>query len=307
MPGPTPTDPDPPAFVFPERDELRRWRGVYCVPGAIPDVLPHGGRIWTPAFGTYAPDVQDRILWWLRDSGYKQIELLYRGLSYKNHYDALAPDPARFARDLERAWRGGTYPVACVTTEQVSFEENVRALRELVAPDSPARPWLKIIMLGYEHNGYLSEDQTYELVDIIDQAGLGALVYFHFTPKHAAPGANEKESWRRYIDPDTGRRKVAGILYQDDRWGEPDYPRLIQERLLDFTVRFGCGHNEWPTGFDTVAFELGTSKTYRDEMPFSWAVMLGAAALETPHGLVHYEGHDYDVPPINGFGDGGPV
>lgn len=276
---------------FPPRDALRTFRcdiaGMH-----LPDITAYGATevVFTDIYPAYPPEIRRKIREQTHAHGYTHLVFSpkggYRGL-YPNFNFIDRPDD--FRAILREVWDDGLIPVVFLIPDDISPVTMDEIKRKLTPFLDKTKDLIRVAATGWEINGWMSADvMTQSAIWLRSQLEPETLLYIHFTPEHAAGCDTDgcESTWWRSM---TG--VLNGIFYQDDRRDEA----ALQDRLSDFTQRFGSGFHGWPTGFDTVAFEYSAYWEVNHGYPESFGQALGAAALRTPGPV-----------PVRGFCDGGP-
>lgn len=217
--------------ALPPLPDLDVWRGAFIIPDALPGqptfldkhgderLMGDGKRIWTPAFGAYSEDWQDRILtrWGWR----KYTHFVYNTASpngvYHDDYPATADDPTRARRDLLKIRRAGFIPV-CPAFDDTLIDEPLRSFTENA-------DLIPICFPMWEMNGPFGgdTDRINRCILQTRQAAPKAKCFIHFTSGHGAGGEPEGAWWQW-----AASVGVAGLLSQDDGYqrntltGDPD-------------------------------------------------------------------------------------
>lgn len=247
----------------PVPSDLRKWRGAFCIPGALPGI-PYGDgqRIWTPAYGVYDANWRAAMLAAYKQRGYTHF--IYNIAApegvYHNDYPALPDDPARARRDLLEILGAGLIPVVAACNDAnggtTSPYNSVVANADLIP----------IIFPMWEQNGPLGLDimvngeSTGRNGDVIRNtraAAPKALCYIHFTAGHGAGAQPEGEWWQW-----AARVGVIGLLSQDDHW---DDSANTAAGLADTAAHLHGQRPGWEgLQLDNVAFELQTTALYHN-------------------------------------------
>src|SRR5262249_17912719 len=126
---------------------------------------------------------------------------------------------------LTELWSDGLIPV-CFVLEDGSLTPDLHGMNTDLC---------KIVVPMWEMNGPLADDTTAinQAITVTRQAFPNALLYVHFTAEHAAGGEPEADWWN-WASEDPNGPRVAGILYQDARWNDP---QAVKDRVVDFLIR----------------------------------------------------------------------
>ncbi len=272
---------------------LRRWRGTFVIPDALPGI-PYGDgrRIWTPAFTCYNDLWQGRMLDAFLSRGYTHFVYNCAGSIYHSDYPVMSDDPVRTRRDLIRIRAAGAVPVVCACDDQNggnvvpwrAFTENA----DLIQIDFPM--WEMNGPLG---NATYNGDGTFSgrIVDCIRNTRVAAPhadTYLHFTAGHGSIGIPEREGWR--FCQSLG---VVGLLSQDngyDRNPTTGDPEGTAAGRADTAQRLGT------LSLLNVAFEQATWPTYQHWAGWDESHQCAYGAYLLEHG-----GN------IAGYCDGGPA
>lgn len=286
--------------TIPTVDELRAFRGDFggiqlpeLVPQCPEDPVSHvrceaddrrvpvglgAGALFTPAYGTYS--VAQRAA----------IRAAYRARGYTHFPISIFCDATR--------WYHGIYPPLDCTQRDLWLQE-LRADRLIpvcfVLPDGALSTDLSgvdktlcpIVVPMWEMNGPLAEVSASinEAITFTRSEFPDALLYVHFTPEHAAGGVPEADWWTWATQDPVGPH-VQGILYQDDRWTDP---QAVKDRVLDFLLRLGGGYHGWPHPVDVVLFETDIYPKFWDGLSEEDSVVYNDQILEYLRGPECYQ------------------
>lgn len=271
--------------------DIRRWRGAFCIPDALPgqpDGFGDGKRIWTPAYGAYSDVWRARILAAFAARGYTHF--VYNTASpngvYHNDYPRTDDDPARARRDLIEIRAAGLVPV-CPAYDDTMLDAPLRSFVENA-------DLIPVCFPMWEMNGPLEGD-----TDRINAAVLAtraaaphADCYIHFTSGHGAGGEPEGAWWQW-----AASVGVVGLLSQDDGYErQPDGDPIGTAAGLTDTARHFHGEVAGWEGLQllNVAFEQITTPLYHSGWTEQQQLAYGATLMARAKGIA-------------GFCDGGPV
>jgi len=253
--------------------------GAFCIPDALPGI-PYGDgkRIWTPAFGCYSSDWQDRIIEETRKRHYSWLEYQVSGRPYGWDYPELAVDPARVVRDLTKLRLAGLRSIVAFddTREDLGYLEPIAAVTQGL---------VDCTMGIYEVNGVFDWDEArvLRILERTKQLWPKAINAFHSTTQdNGSRGFGERPFW------DAAAPFTDVYFLQQSAWNH-EFASTV-DRAEDFCYRLIPGNNGWPKlRYGVVLFEETTSVTYRGE-PESYGVgmidRLLAAIPTTPSGFM---------------------
>ena len=269
------------------------WQGAFCIPNTLPGI-PYGDgtRIWTPAFGCYSQVWQDRIITEFKHRGYTHFEYLISGFPYSNHYPYLPADTTRIVFDLYKLKQAG---LATIVAFDDSRGEDCSYLTDVAAHTQDLVDW---VMGIYEVNGVLKDPN--KVLDVLKQSHAlwpKARIAVHFTPLDEGNESYGLVDFQRAKD----EAGLQALLFQSANWNHPDE---IISRIRDFQLRLQVGYHSWAHPFDIVAFELSTSRTYRD-----WTEGQGVSLSDyvMQQTSLPFTQEGFTTIPLTGFCDGGTV
>lgn len=229
--------------------DLRKWRGAFVIPNAIPGIAyGDGQRIWTPAYGAYNDATRTQIRTEFARRNYTHFVYNCAGLPYHTDYPELQDDPERVRRDLTELRSGGIAPVV-VATDDRQPDRVLNSFRANAA-------LIPICFPCWEQNGPLNNDtqRQRDLIVAVREAAPNANCYIHFTAGHGSIGFPERDQWRWCAE-----QGVFGLLSQDngyDRNMATGDPAGTAAGLADTASRLAT------LGLLNVAFEQTTYPTY---------------------------------------------
>lgn len=279
--------------------DVRKWRGAFCIPDALPGI-PYGDgkRIWTPAFTCYDADWQDRILTAFKARGYTHF--VYNiARPYHGDYPEPDPldDPARVRRDLLKIRAAGLVPVVAACDDQdggnvVPYQAFVQNA-DLIPVCFPM--WEMNGPLGVDAmQGGQSVGRIADCVLNVRAAAPKADLYVHFTAGHGA-GAEPEGDWWQWFAALGG----VGLLSQDDGYNrKPDGDPVGTAAGLTDTARHFRGEVAGWEGLHllNVAFEQITTPLYHSGWSEATQLAYGATLMQLVTGSN-----------IAGFCDGGTI
>lgn len=292
-----PSPPAPPMVIGLERRlNVRNWRGAFCLP------LGNGRRIWTPAAACVSGTAAfDAMIDAYHERQYTHFQYLLEGRPYGDDYPYIVPDPERAYRDLSELLSAGF-----VLNVTLLFGDHTGPHWDRVQPmidrcqDLLKGQWVFPL---YEMNQDLFEDGHPPDRKVNGEwvGGLTACVHetkrrcpesliaIHMTPDHSALGDDEIP-WCHDM---TG--VIDANLAQTATFDDPDLAAAnLQSSALRYHGKVGHGVPDAWAGcaIDNVAFELTTTRTYRNQMSEADQRAYTARVLQR-------------APELVGFGDGG--
>ncbi len=308
-----------PPVEFPSSDKLRYFRGdlsgiripeLKNVPGCTTDVF------FTAVYPCFPPEARAKMREAYRSRGYTHWPIMMPdGGGYHGMYPtcgdwyADAQGPKKFRGILQELWDEGFYPVVFMIPDMpVNSEAPDKALPKIQArlknyvADKETMALIRLAAVAWEPlNGWMTPKTfTASAKWLKSVLPPQAMLYAHFTSGHAA-GSDETESESGWWQAMKGT--LQGLLYQHDG---TEGAKAFQDRLWDFTVRFGAGYHGWPTGLDVVAFEYSAYWQTNKGESEAWGNALGKAAIETTTQPFVEGGATYVPAKVMGFADGGP-
>lgn len=271
--------------------DIRKWRGAFCIPGALPGQpagFGDGERIWTPAYGAYDDVWRPRILAAFKARGYTHF--VYNTASpngvYHNDYPKTADDPARARRDLIEIRAAGLVPV-CPAYDDTMLDAPLESFRQNA-------DLIPVCFPMWEMNGPFEGDtaRINACVLATRAAAPAADCYIHFTAGHGAGGEPEGAWWQW-----AASVGVVGLLSQDDGYErKPDGDVEGTAAGLVDTQRHFRGEVAGWEGLNllNVAFEQITTPLYHSGWTEAQQLAYGAELMTLAKGIA-------------GFCDGGPV
>jgi len=252
-------------------DELRRFRGdfggvyvdaikpqcpadpetgISCPPNA------HGlanGALFTPAYTIYSTEQRAAIRAAYKARGYTHFPIGIFAERRRGYAGAFPPGPrgGNVSPYLEELWADGIYPVCFVLHDKenaADVEANAARLAD--------RDLCRIVVPKWEMNDPDANDASRMDAEILAtrRAFPNAQLYVHFTARRIAASSPEDVWWHGGWQKGSGgqtddwpgalKAGVRGLLYQDDRWNDPD---AVIDHLGDVLVQLA--------GVDVVLFE----------------------------------------------------
>lgn len=264
------------------------FKGAFCIPDALPGI-PYGDgkRIWTPAFGCYDANWQQRILAEMVKRGYSWLEYQISGRPYGSDYPALDTDPARVRRDLLKLRQRGLRSIVAFddTREDIGYLEPIAAVTQDL---------VDCTMGIYEVNGVLDwdENRVARILEHTKQLWPKAINAFHSTTQdNGGRGFGERPFWERVAPfTDVYFLQQSAWPHQQGDTPESRFAATV-DRATDFCFRLIPGNNGWPKlRYGVVLFEETTTATYHEGKSESYGVdmtnRLLAAIKPTPNGFM---------------------
>jgi hypothetical protein len=211
------------------------------------------GALFTPAYTHYTPAQRAAIRAAYTSRGYTHFPIGIFTERRRSYHDAFPPGPkdGNVSPYLEELWADGIYPVCFVLQDRETAADAERNAARLTDRDL-----CRIVVPKWEMNDPDANDTARMNAEILATRAAfpNAQLYVHFTARRTAGGSPEDawwgDGWRKgstgHADdwPGASRVGVRGLLYQDDRWNDPD---AVIDRLGDVLVQLA--------GFDVVLFE----------------------------------------------------
>ena len=221
---------------------------IRCVPNARG---LENGALFTPAYALYTAEQRAAIRSAYKARGYTHFPIgIYtdRGRSY---HDVFPPGPkgGNVSPYLEELWEDGIYPVCFVLQD-----DETAADAEANAARLTDRDLCRIVVPKWEMDPKANSTARIDGEILATRKAFPrAELYVHFTARRTAAGSPEDAWWRggwrrgsEHADdwPGAARAGVRGLLYQDDRWSDP---QAVIDRVGELLVDL--------EGFDVVLFE----------------------------------------------------